>query len=212
MKELLYDWGGANVWLFYALNSWHNDVLNAVMRFGTALGDHERFALYIALLALIAWARAKRGAMQPWLPALAVFAVAYVLDGFLVGWLKHALDFPRPLGALPPETVYVVGTPEYHHSLPSGHSVFAATCVASLWPLFTRGGKVTAAMFVVWVMLSRIYLGFHFPTDVIAGATLGVVVVVGVRLLCETFMRTGIDRHITQVMPRLFPKRKRGKS
>ncbi len=68
MKEFFYDWGGANTWLFCTLNAWHNDVSDTVMRLGTLLGDHERFTLYLVVLALIAWWRVERGDLaQRWL-------------------------------------------------------------------------------------------------------------------------------------------------
>jgi signal peptidase II len=109
--------------------------------------------------------------------------VAYVADGALLGWLKPLLDFPRPPLALPPGTVNVIGAPEYHHSLPSGHSSFAMLVAASLWPVFTRAWRAAACAFVLWVGLSRISLGAHFPADVLAGFVSALTVVLLVRQL-----------------------------
>ncbi|SRR6266566_4370627 len=208
MKELLYDWFGANVWLFYAANGWHNDALDAAMRLGTTLGDHERFPLYLAVLACIGYTRLARGAdPQRWLGVLAVFATAYLLDGWIVGGLKHALDFPRPLAALPPASVYVVGEAEYRYSLPSGHAVFAVTCAASLWPLWSRTGRTLAVLFVLWVGASRVSVGAHFPADVVAGLLLGLGVVLPLRLALRALLRTfdaGVGPAITQSLPKLF--------
>jgi len=182
VKEILYDWGGANIWLFRAINGWHNDALDAAMRFASFLGDHERFPLYLAMLAFIAWWRVARGAdARRWLGVLTVFSIAYVLDGVVVSWLKHTLDFPRPPATLPPEAVHVVGVAEYRHSLPSGHTLFAATCAASLWPLWGRSARIAVACFVGWVALSRVSLGMHFPADALAGLLLALAIVVGVR-------------------------------
>ncbi len=190
MKELLYDWGGVNAWLFYAINRWHGDVLDAAMQLGSTLGDHDRFPVYVAALALIALLRATRGAEpRRWLGVLAVFSVAYVLDGMLIDWLKHALDFPRPLAALAPDTVHVVGAPEYRQSFPSGHTMFVMTCAASLWPLLGRVGRGVAAAFVLWVALSRISLGMHFPADVIAGGLFAFAIVLSLRFALNTLMR-----------------------
>jgi signal peptidase II len=115
-----------------------------------------------------------------WMAVIAVFSLAYVLDGVLLGYVKPLLDFPRPPLALPPGTLNIVGIPEYHHSLPSGHSSFAMLVTASLWPVLNRKWRIAGACFVLWVGLSRISLGAHFPADVMAGfiSSLAVVVVV----------------------------------
>jgi membrane-associated phospholipid phosphatase len=191
MKEIFYDWGGANVWLFHAINSVHGDSLDRAMRLGTTLGDHGHFALYFALASLVGLLTVSRASVrnadtslpmaQLWLTVLTVFSVAYLLDGALLGWLKPMLDFPRPPLALPPGSVHLVGEPEFHHSLPSGHSAFAMLVTASLWPALNRWGKLAGAGFVLWVGLSRISLGVHFPADVVAGFLSSYLVVVLVR-------------------------------
>ncbi len=181
MKAILYDWGGANLWLFLLINGIHAAWLDRIMRLGTTLGGHGNYALYLALAALIAVYSTRRGApddpdrghrVEAWLAVLAVFSVAYVLDGWLIGWLKPALDFPRPLLALPPGSVVVVGGPELHHSLPSGHASFAMLLAASLWPVLGRRARFLMGVFVLWVGLSRISVGAHFPADVAAGYAL----------------------------------------
>ena len=178
MKEIFYDWGGANVWLFHAINNVRSQFLDQFMLLGTALGDHANFPVFlcvVSFVALLSVANNSRSDPQPqenlalrWLAVIVVFSAAYVLDGWLVGWFKTWLNFPRPFLALPPGSVHVVGIPQLHHSLPSGHSSFAMLVIASLWPMLNRGGRVIGIVFVLWVGLSRISLGAHFPADVVA--------------------------------------------
>lgn len=196
MKEILYDWGGLNIWLFHAINNVHSERLDQLMLLGTRLGSHGNFPVYLgltALAAVIAVGRDARGnavTAQRWLLVLAVFSVAYLLDGWLLGWLKPLLDFPRPPLALPPGTVHIVGTAEFHHSLPSGHASFAMLLAASLWPALCRSARIAAALFVLWVGLSRISLGVHFPADVLAGFLASLLVVVLVRAIFTRLSRT----------------------
>lgn len=196
MKEIFYDWGGANVWLFHAINDIRFEWLDKFMLLGTSLGDHTRFPLYLVLLTLLALFALNKTAqnleqyqarVKCWIAVIAVFSLAYWLDGLLLGYLKPYLDFPRPPLALPPDTLHIVGTAEYHHSLPSGHSTFAMMVVASLWPILGRKWRVAGACFALWVGLSRISLGMHFPADVFAGFILSLAVV----LLVYTIVQQG---------------------
>lgn len=177
MKAILYDWGGLNISLFHFINNFHTDYWDNLMLAGTALADHKLFPLYLAILCSVMIMASTRKpdtthALQRaklWLNTLAVLSIAYVLDGYLLGILKPLLDFPRPPLALAYASVHIIGEPEFHHSLPSGHSSFAMLIVASVWPLLMRGFRVLGVSFVIWVGISRISMGAHFPADVMAG-------------------------------------------
>jgi membrane-associated phospholipid phosphatase len=205
MKEIFYDWGGANVWLFHAINDIRYAWLDDVMLLGTGLGDHFLFPFYVGLLTLFALVVVNTPAQNPayyraqvtrWMAVIAVFSCAYLFDGLLLGVLKPLLDFPRPPLALPPDTVHVVGIPEFHHSLPSGHSSFAMLVTASLWPVLNQRWRVAGAFFVLWVGISRISLGAHFPADVMAGLLSSLVVVLLVYVAVQKLMRLISNRTI----------------
>ena len=191
MKEFFYDWGGANVWLFHAINDIRFGGLDQAMLLGTALGDHILFPLYLGILTLMALVVVNtpfqdtsphRVRVSRWMAVIAVFSLANLLDGMLLGYVKPLLDFPRPPLALPPGTVNIIGIPEYHHSLPSGHSSFAMLVTASLWPILNRRWRIAGTLFVLWVGVSRVSLGAHFPADVMAGyiSSLAVVLLIHV--------------------------------
>jgi membrane-associated phospholipid phosphatase len=198
MKEIFYDWGGANIWLFHAINDIRYAWLDDVMLLGTGLADHSLFPFYVGLLTLFALVVVNTPAQNPayyraqvtrWMAVIAVFSCAYLFDGLLLGVLKPLLDFPRPPLALPPDTVHVVGIPEFHHSLPSGHSSFAMLVTASLWPVLNQRWRVAGAFFVLWVGISRISLGAHFPADVMAGLLSSLVVVLLVYVAIQKLMQ-----------------------
>jgi membrane-associated phospholipid phosphatase len=198
MKETLYDWGGANVWLFHAINDIRFEWLDRVMLLGTTLGDHILFPLYLGVLTLVALVVVSkpfqdsahhRVRVSRWMAVIAVFSLAYLFDGLLLGLVKPLLDFPRPPLALPPGTLNIVGVPEYHHSLPSGHSSFAMLVTASLWPVLNRNWRVAGVCFVLWVGISRVSLGAHFPADVMAGFLSSLAVVLLVYVAVQKLMR-----------------------
>ena len=65
MNEWIYDWGGANVALFHAINGNHAPWLDRFMLALTWAGDHHRFALYVACTALITWWQFARHSARP---------------------------------------------------------------------------------------------------------------------------------------------------
>ena len=192
-KELLYDWAGANVHLFTMLNGIRGERIDQFMLLGTRISDHSNFSVYLAAFVLFALHSAHRAekdgilakhiCLRRSLAAISVFILAYVLDGALVGWLKSALDFPRPLTALSAAAVHVVGQPEYLRALPSGHASFSFVLAASAWPALNMWCRIAAVLFVLWVGLSRVNVGAHFPADVVAGWLMALAVVLVVRAL-----------------------------
>ncbi len=193
MKEILYDWGGVNVWLFHVINNVRFEYLDKFMLLGTELGEHALFPFYLGLATLVALSAVVKNPASyqavRWMSVITVFCIAYWLDGLLIGTLKPLFDFPRPPLALPPDSLHIIGAAEYHHSLPSGHSSFAMLCVASLWPVFNRYARAAGICFVLWVGISRVSLGAHFPADVLAGFLSSLAVVLLVYAAIQAYMR-----------------------
>jgi membrane-associated phospholipid phosphatase len=87
--------------------------------------------------------------------------------------LKHLFRRPRPYAALPDVTVRG-GRPSDPFSFPSGHTTLAFAMAAS-WSLSHPKWYVVApgAVWAGSVAVSRMWLGVHYPGDVLAGALLG---------------------------------------
>lgn len=178
LKAALYDWGGANEWLFHALNDWRGPALDRVMWVGTRVADHALFPVYLTLISLSAVllvGRARRfdprrgdALARRWIGTLSVLCTAYLLDAALIVGAKDWFDFPRPLLALPSGQVHVVGGAEYFRGLPSGHASFSMLIAAGLWPMLGLRGRLGAVALVAWVGVSRVNVGAHFPADVVA--------------------------------------------
>ena len=99
--------------------------------------------------------------------------MAYGLELPLYVVLKKAFKRPRPCDFLANLTAHV--TPSDKFSLPSGHTAAAwlmATIIAFYYPSFALLAYTWASL----IGLSRILLGVHYPTDVIAGALLGLTI------------------------------------
>ena len=114
--------------------------------------------------------------------------LASVTGGVLVmSLLKH--EFARERPALVPHLVKVSSL-----SFPSGHSVLSAVTYLTLGALLARTTRdrvtktyyLAVATFLAGLIgLSRVYLGVHYPTDVLAGWCIGI----AWALLCSTIAR-----------------------
>ncbi len=134
----------------------------------TALGGLGVLTGLTLAVAGFLWLQGNRRSM--WLMLIAV------AGGQVVSMLaKHGFDRPRP--ELVPHGMQV-----YTASFPSGHSMMAAVTYLTLATLIarvqpTRALKayvLTLAILVtVAVGVSRVYLGVHWPTDVLAGWAAG---------------------------------------
>ncbi len=107
--------------------------------------------------------------------------------------LKHVFDRPRP-PLRPPGTIV------YSTSFPSGHSMLSAVVYLTLGALLARvtpGRRIKlyligmALLLTFLVGLSRVYLGAHYPTDVLAGWTAGLVWAILCWLVARELQRRG---------------------
>lgn len=128
--------------------------------------------------------------------------VAAVLGGGTLSFLlKHVFDRPRPDLVAP--MAYTISA-----SFPSGHALLAASTYLTLGVLLARVQPNRALkaylMFLAMLLtlivgLSRIYLGVHWPTDVLAGWTVGAVWALICWLIAYWLQRRGnMDREESQ--------------
>ena len=63
---------------------------------------------------------------------------------------------------------------ESDKSFPSGHTTAAFACMTPVFLLGNKKLKIAALSFAVLMALSRIYLGVHYPSDVVGGVLVGI--------------------------------------
>jgi undecaprenyl-diphosphatase len=135
--------------------------MNRFMAMITWLGDGWLWLLF----ALVAWffdAGSEKVIYQ--------MALAITMELATYKILKKICSRPRPFQCL--ERVTCIVNPPDRYSFPSGHTA-AAFVVAGTVGVFYSALFLPLLLLAALIGFSRIYLGAHYPTDVLAGAFLG---------------------------------------
>jgi membrane-associated phospholipid phosphatase len=154
----------ARLFLYVNLHGYHSEWLDGLMWLLTQVGSFG-FALLVAVILLLTHMR--RVAIVLLLGMLTLW--------LLVETLKALTDRGRPFTLL--EGARVVGWKALGLSFPSGHTAQAFFLATLISRHFHFDVGLTALLYLAAVLvgLTRIYVGAHYPRDVVAGALLGTV-------------------------------------
>lgn len=163
MGELLQAWNQWGIAFIVALQARTGGILDLVFTLITGMGD-ELF--YLFLLPFLFWCVGKRQGMH--------IAALLFLSVFINHLLKLTFANPRPF-VVSADVIAKVSVGGY--SFPSGHAQNAAAIWPALAFMFRRRWvAVLAAVCTVLIAFSRVYLGVHYPHDVIVGALVGLLI------------------------------------
>jgi undecaprenyl-diphosphatase len=147
----------------WANDWWSTPFLDRVIPWITYLGSHIAVVIFI----ILSWILTKQRRV------LRRLAILYGIQSGILYGLKFLIQRQRPLYFLEMASKLLKGPGEIlDPSFPSGHAMYAfmmATLLAHWFPKFQIIFLLLAG-FIGW---TRIYLGLHYPTDVIVGGLLG---------------------------------------
>ena len=145
-----------------AVQTVHGPVLDGLFKAITFMGDEEFFLILVP--------------MMFWCVDFAVgarLAFAFLLSTYANTGLKGLFAHPRPFEL----DVTVKLRDAQGYGLPSGHSQSAIVVWGTIAAEFRKTWlRVVAILLAVLIGFSRIYLGVHFPTDVLSGWAVGAIV------------------------------------
>jgi undecaprenyl-diphosphatase len=126
---------------------------------------------------------------RPWLWTRVGVAilVAESVSGALKPWT--ARDRPPLSNPDPEPLVHLPGT----YSFPSGHATVSFAC-ATVLALAVPRLRLPLYSLAALIALSRVYVGVHYPFDVLVGAVLGVAIAIALRKLAGALRRSAPAR------------------
>ena len=175
---------------FSIINSSHSQALNQLMISLTKYGREVFWPIAIILLFVLGGWTGKKTAV-----VIALSMLVLIPLGVLA---KDIVARPRP--SIPKSDFLIPSDSEYAY--PSGHAMIVSAGAAVALMMFRDTQKRLAislalAAEAALVCLSRVYVGGHYPLDVIGGILLGVGV---------SFIFVGIEKHIESLMMPIMNK------
>jgi undecaprenyl-diphosphatase len=171
-----------------AIHGLQSPALGHVMRAFTFLGSP--FAVIPLAAGVIVWAVRKKETR-----AAVAFFVVLVMTEALNVMLKHTFERPRP-------TLFQEIATLHSYSFPSGHAMAAAAIygsmgvvVSRLAPTHRRPLVVGLPVLILMIGLSRIYLGVHWPSDVLAGFAAGAFIALAAAIALDGIPSIGALGH-----------------
>ncbi|WP_349948035.1 phosphatase PAP2 family protein [Lacrimispora sp. BS-2] len=160
--------------ILYFLQSIHTPWLDVFMKQITGLGDHGIFWILTGVI-LLCFKKTR---------VMGLCVILSLAAGLLVGnaFLKNMIARERPCwidNSIP----LLINNPR-DYSFPSGHTLASFEGAVSIW-LYNRKWGTAALVLAALIGFSRMYLFVHFPTDVLGGLVLGVLIAVLVHFLVE---------------------------
>lgn len=176
--EQIYEWGLS---VITAVQKIKSPFMTGLMEFVSFFGDP---IFYFIALMWIFWCLDRKSGFK--------LGTAIIFSGALNGAIKNTLQVPRPFQR--DASVFIVE--ESGFSTPSGHSQGSASFYPVVSDSLIKNGKnakgkrflrIAVAVFIpLLIGFSRIYLGVHYPTDVMLGLIFGFLTSGGILLFWDS--------------------------
>jgi undecaprenyl-diphosphatase len=160
------------------------DFYMAPISYCDSISFNVSFFAILILSILILWKNQKKYFWKN----LVLLAIILAIVTVVIYFLKHCFERPRPLSVFSDENINLLFEKAYSNSFPSGHTeIIVAICTFMF---------MTVRKYWYWYVIIasvagfyRIYSGTHFPSDVLAGAMLGIIFTYIIVILFKKYYR-----------------------
>ena len=138
--------------------------LDGAVAFITHLGDSGWIWIVLALVLLL-FRRTRRCGIACAISMILNLPVTNVA-------LKNIIQRIRPYDFI--DSLKILIETQHDFSFPSGHTACSFACAWVMYRMLPKKWGVSALVLAVLISLSRLYVGVHYPTDVLGGLVIGV--------------------------------------
>ena len=177
MLETLLNLDGG--FLLFLQESVRNPILDSIMIFITSLGNGGMIWIAATILLLIPKKTRKAGVMS----AVALLG-SLIINNNIV---KNIVQRPRPFVTFT-DLQIIIPTPS-EFSFPSGHTSSSFAAAAVFYRHLPKKLGLPAVILAGLIGFSRLYVGVHYPTDVIAGVLMGILLSYLAEYLVNLFVK-----------------------
>lgn len=151
-----------------------HDIVTIFFTFLTRMGEGGVVWIILSLILLVSKKTRKIGIM-----ALIALVGSFIIDNII---LKNLIARTRPYDVVPGVKLLIERQSDF--SFPSGHTGSSFAVAVVLYKELPKKYGVPALLLASFIGLSRIYLGVHYPSDVMCGALFGSLIAI---FVCGTF-------------------------
>ena len=177
MLETLLNLDGGFLW--FLQESVRNPILDSSMIFITSLGNGGMIWIAATIVLLIPKKTRKAGIMS----AVALLG-SLIINNNIV---KNIVQRPRPFVTFT-DLQIIIPTPS-EFSFPSGHTSSSFAAAAVFYRHLPKKLGLPAVILAGLIGFSRLYVGVHYPTDVIAGVLMGILLSYLAEYLVNLFVK-----------------------
>lgn len=155
IEEIILLWVQENV---------RNPIINKFFIFITKLGDAGFIWIILSFILLCKKKTRKLGVM-----CLTALVCSFFVNNLI---LKNVIERKRPFEHNP-ELISVIEKPK-DYSFPSGHTASSFSVGLLLYRHLKKQYGIVAMVLAVLITISRLYLGVHYPSDILCGMISGI--------------------------------------
>lgn len=171
------------------LQQFHSGPLDLIMKFFTYIGENGYIWIALGLLFLCFKKTRKMG-----IYLLITLAIEFICNDLV---LKHIIKRQRPF--FYNKRINMVIKRPTSYSFPSGHASAAFSSATAIF-MHDKIKGLFAYLVAIAISVSRIYFYVHYPSDIVCGAILGMIVAIIVRLMGKAIEK----RHMRLYHPELY--------
>lgn len=151
--------------IMYVQEHLRNPALTDIFIRITYLGSRMAVWIFISAALLLFKKTRKVGFM-----CICALLTSYVINNIAI---KNIIARPRPYESIK-NLVVLIDRPE-SYSFPSGHAASSFATAIVLYRNLPKKAGISALVLALLIALSRVYLGVHYPSDILCGMVFGTI-------------------------------------